>query len=64
MKTAKLIKKETIAESFSRQTWKEESHPNFKRAVYVVKDWIKERHVTQQEQARQMFAALFAQPQS
>lgn len=64
MKTAKLIKKGTISESFSQQKQKAEPRPNFKRAVHVVKDWIKERHVTQQEQARQMFAALFAQPQS
>lgn len=62
MNNTRLIKRGTLSKP--PQPKPTTSGNGLNRAVNVVKDWVKERHTTQQQQARQMFASLFAQPQS
>lgn len=62
MKAARLIKKETAAQESPKPSTAQV--PSLQRAVTVVKDWVKEHHTTKAEHSRQLFAALFAHPQS
>lgn len=65
MNNTRLIKKGTLSKPPQKQSTVPTHGGNgLNRAVKVVKDWVKERHITQQQQARQVFASLFAQPQS
>lgn len=64
MKTARLIKKVPLLERPSAKKQSAAQGTGLKRAVNVVKDWVKEHRTMQQEQSRQMFAALFTHPQS
>lgn len=61
MKKAKLIKKEKLLE---QQPTSVAAAPtsSVQSAVQVVRTWVSERRAAQQP-ARQMFAALFIQPQ-
>jgi hypothetical protein len=62
-KRARLIKRNEVAEQkpVSRKPQKQVSA--IQTSVEAVKGWIKDRQLSQQTQARQMFDALFAQPQ-
>jgi hypothetical protein len=62
VKTVRLIKKETLAKQAPQPATAQV--PSLQRAVGVVKDWVKEHHTTKAEHSRQLFAALFAHPQS
>lgn len=64
MNTARLIKKVPLLERPSAKKQSAEQGSSLKRAISIVKDWVKERRTTQQQQGRQAFAALFAHPQS
>ena len=63
MKTARLIKKVPLLERLSAKKQSAAQVTDRKRAVNVVKDWVKEHRSREQEQSRQMFAALFTHPQ-
>jgi hypothetical protein len=62
MNAVRLIKKETLAKQSPKPSAAQA--PSLQRAVGVVKDWVKEHHATKAEHSRQLFAALFAHPQS
>ena len=64
MKNARLIKKVPLLERPSAKKQSAVQGTDLKRAVNVVKGWVKERRIMQQKQSRQMFAALFTYPQS
>ena len=64
MKRARLIKKPAMIEQPLAQKSSAEPRHSLNHAVNVVTDWVKERRTTQQGQTRQVFAALFAHPQS
>ncbi len=64
MKTARLIKKVPLLERLSAKKQSAAQVTDRKRAVNVVKDWVKEHHTIKADQSRQLFAALFAHPQS
>lgn len=64
MNTARLIKKVPLLERASAKKQSAKQGSSLKRAIIVVKDWVKERHTTEQQQGRQAFAALFSRPQS
>lgn len=64
MKNARLIKKEQLLASSSAPKPAASQGTSLNRAVKVVKDWVKDQHTTQQQHARQVFAGLFAHPQS
>lgn len=64
MKNARLIKKEKLITSSPAPKPAAPQGTSLNRAVNVVKDWVKDRNTTQQQHARQVFAALFAHPQS
>ena len=62
MKKARLIKKGKLPEPAVRPTTTSQV-ATIKHAMKAVQNWVKDRRTSQQEQARQMFAALFVQPQ-
>jgi hypothetical protein len=62
MKTVRLIKRDHLPER--RPTTADTPSATINQAVKAVRTWVQERRDTQQQQARQMFAALFTQPQS
>ena len=64
MKRARLIKKQAMSEQPLAQKSAAAPRHSLKHAVKVVTGWVKERRTIQQGQTRQVFAALFARPQS
>ena len=64
MKRARLIKKQALIEQPLAPKSAAAPRHSLKQAVNVVTGWVKERRTTQQGQTRQVFAALFAHPQS
>lgn len=76
MKQARLIKnkdqhKDQPKDQISNAAEKESANPEpqkqsstIQSSVEAVRGWIRERQVSSQTQARQMFASLFVQPQA
>ncbi len=64
MKTVRLIKRDHWPENKPPQHVAETPAAPLHRTVKAVRAWVQERRETQQQQARQVFAALFTQPQS
>lgn len=63
MKEIRLVKQKDVQKQQKAQQVKESPLTQNRNAIEVVKEWVEERRVSQKEQARQMFASLFAQPQ-
>lgn len=64
MKPVRLIKKQSLTQQ--PVTPRPSSQPNnqLQRTVKVVKEWVNEQRISQQQQARQVFASLFVHPQT
>lgn len=63
MRAVRLIKKDAVSKQLTKPMDTLERKATLKRTVSVVKDWIKERRTSPQQQARQVFASLFTHPQ-
>lgn len=62
MKEIRLIKQKDVQKQEALRV--EESNPSpSRKPIEVVREWVEERRVSKKEQARHMFASLFAQPQ-
>jgi hypothetical protein len=61
MKRARLIKRTQLSE---HRPSAEEKSSAVRQAVTSVREWVRDHKATQEAQARRMFSALFAQPQT
>lgn len=63
MKEIRLIKQKDVQKQEATKV--EENTPALpgRNAIEVVREWVEERKLSKNEQARKMFASLFAQPQ-
>jgi hypothetical protein len=61
---ARLIKKEDAEKQVVSVLEKKKVTGSLRNSVEVVRDWIKTHQATSETQSRQMFAALFQQPQT
>ncbi|MBS1810725.1 MAG: hypothetical protein JST84_21355 [Acidobacteria bacterium] len=64
MKKARLIKKGKLPELQPTQPSATAQTSTIKHTMKTVQHWVKEQRASQREQARQIFAALFIQPQA
>ena len=64
MKKIRLIKRNHWIESRQAKKTAKPQPATINQTIKAVKDWVQEHRGTQQQHARQMFAALFTQPQS
>ena len=64
MKNIRLIKHNHLIENRQAKKTAKPQPATMNQTIKAVKDWVQEYRGTQQQQARQMFAALFTQPQS
>lgn len=64
MKRARLIKRTQLSERQPSAAPTEAKSSAVRQAVSSVREWVREHRSAQQAQARRMFSALFAQPQT
>jgi hypothetical protein len=63
MKEIRLIKQKDVQKQETVEKAVDNNLSQHRNTIEVVREWVEERRVSQKEQARQMFSALFAQPQ-